>query len=97
MAAGLKYDNCKNCVSQCEHAGKDREFCYRETSCKEVSNNAAAAKMFTAAIKEIAAKPENLDNLENYLSHHFTEWVKKWVNNPEDLATELKQFAEMEM
>lgn len=22
----VKYDNCKNCVSNCEHAGKDREF-----------------------------------------------------------------------
>lgn len=31
----LKYDNCKKCVSKCEHAGKDREFCYRGKSCKK--------------------------------------------------------------
>lgn len=32
----LHYDNCKNCASRCEHAGKDREFVYRESSCKVV-------------------------------------------------------------
>lgn len=30
----LHYDNCKNCASRCEHAGKDREFVYSESSCK---------------------------------------------------------------
>ncbi len=31
----IKYDNCKDCVSGCEHAGKDREFvCSKEVSCK---------------------------------------------------------------
>lgn len=31
----IKCDNCKNCVSRCEHAGKDREFVYSgEKSCK---------------------------------------------------------------
>ena len=31
----VKRDNCKNCVSRCEHAGKDREFIYSgEKSCK---------------------------------------------------------------
>lgn len=33
----IKYDNCKNCVSLCEHAGKDREFvCPNGKSCKVV-------------------------------------------------------------
>lgn len=33
----LRYDNCKECVSRCEHAGKDREFVYRgDKSCKIV-------------------------------------------------------------
>lgn len=31
----LKHDNCKDCHSKCEHAGKDREFCYRGESCKK--------------------------------------------------------------
>ena len=31
----LKYDNCKDCMSDCEHAGKDREFvCVNGESCK---------------------------------------------------------------
>lgn len=31
----LKYDNCKDCASKCEHAGKNREFVYSgERSCK---------------------------------------------------------------
>ena len=30
-------DNCKNCNSNCEHAGKDREFvCVKGVSCKTV-------------------------------------------------------------
>lgn len=30
-------DNCKNCSSSCEHAGKDREFvCVKGVSCKIV-------------------------------------------------------------
>lgn len=31
----LNYDNCKDCASKCEHAGKNREFLYSgERSCK---------------------------------------------------------------
>ena len=31
----MKKDNCKDCVSKCEHAGKDREFvCISGVSCK---------------------------------------------------------------
>ena len=31
----MKYDNCKDCVAKCEHAGKDREFiCGNGVSCK---------------------------------------------------------------
>ena len=64
----LKYDNCKNCVSGCEHAGKDRKFvCPGGISCKVIytpETLATAARIFTTAIKTIAEKPDNLDNLE---------------------------------
>lgn len=34
----IKRDNCKDCISACEHAGKDREFvCLGEASCKRSS------------------------------------------------------------
>ena len=35
------------------------------------------AERFVNAIKTIAGKPGNLDNLECYLSHHLEAWVKK--------------------
>ena len=55
------------------------------------------AEMFVNAIKELATKPDNLNNLESYLSNHFDVWMEKFANNPDGLATELKQFAEMEI
>lgn len=53
------------------------------------------AAIFTAAIKEIASKPDNLDNLESYLSMHFATWLEKFANTPESIAAEMKAFAEM--
>ena len=41
----VKYDNCKNCVSHCEHAGKDREFiCPGGKSCKVLYTPERVAK-----------------------------------------------------
>lgn len=35
MATKIVRDNCKDCTSSCEHAGKDREFvCVKGVSCK---------------------------------------------------------------
>ena len=59
--------------------------------------NQECAAIFVNAIKELASKPNNLDNLERYLSYHFGEWMKRYANNPYDLAYELKHFAEMEI
>lgn len=56
-----------------------------------------AAAQFVAAIRTIAAKPENLDNLESYLSYHFREWLEKYANTPETITAELREFAEMEV
>ena len=55
-----------------------------------------AAADFVNAIKTIANKPENLDNLESYLSYHFSEWLEKYANTPEDIAAEMREFAELE-
>ena len=57
---------------------------------------AKAAADFVNAIKTIANKPENLDNLESYLSYHFAEWLEKYANTPEDIAAEMLEFAELE-
>ena len=97
----IKYDNCKNCVSRCEHAGKDREFiCMGGKSCKVLytpDSIAKAAADFVGAIKLIATKPDNLDNLQCYLAQHFPEWLKKYANSPEDIAAELREFATMKI
>ena len=58
---------------------------------------AKAAADFVNAIKTIANKPENLDNLESYLSYHFSEWLEKYANTPEDMAAEMREFSEMEV
>lgn len=55
------------------------------------------AEEFCKAIKEMARKPENLDNFECYLSHHFDVWMEKFANTPEGLVSEMKHFAEMEI
>ena len=55
------------------------------------------ATQFCEAIRTLANKPENLENLESYLSRHFSEWISKWANSPASLAAEMKEFAEMEI
>ena len=53
------------------------------------------AKVFVNAIKEIASKPDNLDNLECYLSYSFGAWLEKYASNPANMAAEMREFAEM--
>ena len=60
-------------------------------------SNTECAKVFIEAIKTIAEKPENIDNLECYLENHFDVWMEKFANNPEGLTSEVKHFAEMEI
>lgn len=55
------------------------------------------AKQFCEALRTIAGKPENLENLQLYLSLHFAEWMDQWANTPEALTSELQSFAEMEI
>ena len=55
------------------------------------------AKQFCEALRTIAGKPENLDNLESYLSYHFAEWMNKYANTPENITAELKNFADMDV
>ena len=55
------------------------------------------AKQFVEAIKTIAQKQDNLDNLESYLSRHFPVWLKKYANTPETITAEMRAFAEMEI
>ena len=60
-------------------------------------DNRQAAEIFVKAVKQIASKPDNLDNLEIYLETHFDKWIEKFANTPENMAAELKHFAEMKI
>ena len=96
----IKYDNCKNCKSKCEHAGKDREFiCTNGISCKVTYTKEEIeeySSMFISAVKTMAEKPDNLENFKSYLDSHFSEWLQKYANTPEGIATEMKNFATIE-
>ena len=59
--------------------------------------NKKNADILIQAIKDLASKPENLENLNSYLSFHFSEWLETWASTPEGLAEELKMFATMEV
>ena len=56
---------------------------------------AELAAQFVQAVKTISGKPENLDNLECYLSHCFGKWLEKYANKPETLTAEMIEFANM--
>ena len=60
-------------------------------------DNKKFAKMFCDVIRTMSRKPENIENLENYLAYHFADWLKVYANNPEDIAMEMKSFAEMKI
>jgi hypothetical protein len=53
------------------------------------------AAQIAEAIRNLAANPSSLDNLESYLSYHFGEWLTKWASTPEDMACEFKEFAKI--
>lgn len=55
------------------------------------------AAQFCDAIRELASKPENLQNLESYLEYHFETWLEKFANTPDGMAAEISEFAKMEI
>ena len=55
------------------------------------------AAQFCNAIRELANKPENLQNLESYLEYHFDKWMEKYASTPDDMAAEISNFAQMEI
>lgn len=54
------------------------------------------AHIVAEAIKALAGNPDNLDNLEAYLSMHFAVWISKYASTPADMASELKAFSTMD-
>ena len=55
------------------------------------------AEQVCDAIRELANKPENLQNLESYLEWHFDKWLEKYASTPDGIAAEMSSFAQMEI
>ena len=55
------------------------------------------AAQFCNAIRELANKPENLQNLESYLEYHFDKWLEKYASTPDGMAAEMSNFVQMDM
>lgn len=55
-----------------------------------------AAERFISALRELASKEENLANFESYLISHFSEWLERYANSPENITAEFEEFARME-
>lgn len=68
---------------------------YKQTM--TIQEQERAAKRFITALREIAAKEENIDNFESYLSYHFEKWLSKYASTPEGIAAEFETFAKMEI
>ena len=55
------------------------------------------AKAFCKAIQLLVENPARLENLENYLSYHFLEWLEEWADAPQKIAGEMLDFSEIEV
>lgn len=55
------------------------------------------AERFVEAIKRIATKEENLNNLQHYLSIHFEQWLTRFAKTPLAIVCEIESFADMEI
>lgn len=55
------------------------------------------AKTFCKAIQLLAENSARLENLENYLSCHFSEWLEDWADTPQKIAWEMLDFSKIEV
>lgn len=92
----MKYDNCKDCVSKCEHAGKDREFiCGNGVSCKVtkkpiVTNADKIRAMSDEELAEWLCQALDCDfckaHMQNIPTHSCCEnhesGILKWLQQP---------------
>lgn len=61
------------------------------------TTNTRLAEDFAKYIRMLAEKPENLENLEHYLSAHFHVWMVQYASTPENFVAEMREFATMEI
>ena len=97
----MKYDNCKDCVAKCEHAGKDREFiCGNGVSCKVtkkpvVTNADKIRAMSDEELAEWLCQTLDCDfckaHMQNMPTHSCCEnhesGILKWLQQPAEEET----------
>lgn len=54
------------------------------------------AKTFCKAIQLLAENSARLENLENYLSYHFSEWLEDWADTLQKIVGEMLDFSKIE-
>ena len=64
---------------------------------RQPTPNEEAAARLADAILTLAAKPANLEALQDYLSQHFDTWGANWCRTPEDTAAAFEFFAKLEV
>lgn len=84
----LKHDNCKDCIRNCEHAGKDREFCYKDVSCKKVGDRFVNIRKETA--KEFAEKLKK--KFDGYEATYYNGVEEGWHDLQGEIDELLKQY-----
>ena len=95
MKGPLSYDNCKGCKSQCEHAGKDRTFCYRDKSCKvtvvtnadrirAMSDEELSLKSSTLFVKACKCEDPSQCTREEWIGNYSPccQCVLEWLKQP---------------
>ena len=60
----------------------------------DYAKKVVAGEIITGELHKLACQ-RHLDNLESYLSNHFSEWLDKYANTPEGITSELKEFSNM--
>ena len=73
----MKKDNCKDCVSKCEHAGKDREFvCIGGVSCKKIKKE-NAIRLIKWLELQITAYEKSLNSYNQGLCQAYKNVLSK--------------------
>lgn len=60
-----------------------------------MENNISNALIMKEALENFAKNPDGIINFCSYLSYHFADWLSKFANTPEGLASELLNFSKI--
>lgn len=97
---GIKYDNCKDCISNCANAGKNREFvCVNGVSCKITgAETSGKEKSYSALIERLkvsaAWNRKSAEWLEQ--QHDLNDYEKRLVLEYRAIAAQLEKIIRVE-